>query len=342
MVGFTVFKGHSIHPVDTGIEVPKDSIAERMLLYQRNNGGWPQPGGDPIKYDLVLTASQKQSLMAEKDKHDTTIDDKATTREINYLVNAAKQTQNDTYRKAAERGIAYLLSAQKPNGGWAQFYPDSSSYHKQITYNDNAMIDVMWVMKRTAEGTQSFDVVDKTLIPKARQAVSKGIECILNTQYRQDGVLTAWCAQHDRITLQPTGARTFELASLSGNESVGILEFLLTIDNPSPQVRQAIRSAAAWLESVKLVGVATKTIKDASQPKGRDVVVVEDPNSTIWARFYELGTNKPFFCGRNGLKKYTLAEIENERRAGYAWYGTWPAKFLTKDYPAWLAKWGTR
>ncbi|MEZ4904078.1 MAG: hypothetical protein R2822_21190 [Spirosomataceae bacterium] len=35
----------------TNQEVVKDSIAERMLLYQRNNGGWPQPGGNPINYN---------------------------------------------------------------------------------------------------------------------------------------------------------------------------------------------------------------------------------------------------------------------------------------------------
>jgi hypothetical protein len=43
--------------------------------------------------------------------------------------------------------------------------------------------------------------------------------------------------------------------------------------------------------------------------------------------------------GRDGVKKATLAEIENERRAGYAYAGTWAAKLLAKEYPKWQQKW---
>ncbi len=63
-------------------------------------------------------------------------------------------------------------------------------------------------------------------------------------------------------------------------------------------------------------------MKDASAPP-------------IWARFYEIGTNRPIFSGRDGVVKATLAEIEFERRANYNWYGDWPAELLAKDYPAW-------
>ena len=311
-----------------------------MLLYQRNNGGWPQPGGDAIDYTRELTPQQQELLVQEKSKKDATIDDRATTREINYLVEAFQKTQNPNYRQAAERGIRYLLMAQQANGGWAQFYPDSSGYRKQITYNDNAMIDALWVMKHTAEGTNGFDGVDKVLAAEARQAVERGVACILNTQYIQNGKRTVWCGQHDRITLLPVNARKFELASLSGSESVGILRFLMSRENPSSAVKEAVRAGVAWLDSVRLVGIRPKTIADPKLPKGKDVVIVADSGSTLWARFYELDTNRPFFCGRDGVKKYTLAEIDPERRTGYAWYGTWPAKLLAKEYPNWEKKWG--
>lgn len=317
----------------------QDSVAERMLLYQRNNGGWPQPGGDAINYNLSLTAAQKATLLSEKGKLDATIDDKATTREINTLVSTYKKTQNVAYLKAAENGIKYLLTAQNAAGGWGQFFPDTSGYHKHITYNDQAMMDVMWIMKYVSESKNDFDAVDKTLIPQAKAAMVKGISCILKTQYVQKGKLTAWCAQHDRKTLLPAKARAFELASLSGNESVGIVQFLMTIENPSPEIKTAIQAAVAWLESVKIVGIRVDTIEDASQPKGKDRIVVADPNSTLWARFYDLDTNKPFFTGRDSVPKATLAEIENERRVGYAYYGNWPAKLLSTEYPNWVQKW---
>ena len=38
----------------------------------------------------------------------------------------------------------------------------------------------------------------------------------------------------------------------------------------------------------------------------------------IWARFYEIGSNRPVFVGRDGVVKYSVAEIEPERRVGYA------------------------
>jgi hypothetical protein len=39
------------------------------------------------------------------------------------------------------------------------------------------------------------------------------------------------------------------------------------------------------------------------------------------------------------VPKTKLAEIDNERRTGYAWYGAWPKQLLEKDYPAWKTKW---
>jgi PelA/Pel-15E family pectate lyase len=317
-----------------------DSTAEKMLLYQRNNGGFPQPHGDPIKYEKPVSNALKAQLLAEKNNLDATIDDEATTREIKELAFAYKKTQNPVYLKAVENGINYLLTAQNSAGGWGQFYPDSSGYHKHITYNDNAMIDVMWVLKYASECTNDFEKIDKTLSRKAKIAVEKGINCILKTQVIQNGKLTAWCAQHDHQTLKPAKARMFELPSISGNESVGIIRFLMSIEKPSSEIKKSIQSAVLWLENSKIVGIRTKDIPDASQPKGKDRIVVNDSLSTVWARFYNLETNKPFFTGRNSIPKKSLSEIENERRVGYAYYGTWAKNLLQKEYPNWVKKWG--
>lgn len=327
-----------LQSVPNPLAVAQDSIAEKMLLYQRSNGGWPQPGGDAINYKKPLNESLKTKLLSEKNKFDTTIDDQATTLEIKYLMEAYSKTQNPLYLKAAENGVRYLLQAQNKAGGWPQFYPDSSSYHKHITYNDHAMIDVLWVMKYVATGKQHFEPLQKMLGAEAQKAVDKGIECILRTQFYQGTTLTVWCAQHDSKTLQPAKARAFELPSLSGNESVGILRFLMTVDHPSDAIKKAIHAGVAWLELVKIKGIKLQDIADPNQPKGRDRVVVTDPNSTLWARFYDLKTNQPFFVGRDSQPKATLAEIENERRTGYAYYGNWPAKLIDKEYPEWKVK----
>ena len=66
------------------------------------------------------------------------------------------------------------------------------------------------------------------------------------------------------------------------------------------------------------------------------MVVVEDAKAEpLWARFYEIGTNRPIFCGRDSQVKFSLAEIEYERRTGYNWYTNAAAKLLSQDYPAW-------
>ncbi len=153
---------------------------------------------------------------------DATIDDEATTREIKALASAYEKTQNSAYLKAVEKGINYLLNAQNAVGGWGQFYPDINGYHKHITYNDNAMIDVMWVLKYASECTNDFEKIDKTLSKKAKIAVEKGINCIPKTQIIQNGKLTAWCAQHDRQTLKPAKARMFEFRAMKVWELFGI------------------------------------------------------------------------------------------------------------------------
>ena len=37
----------------------------------------------------------------------------------------------------------------------------------------------------------------------------------------------------------------------------------------------------------------------------------------MWARFYEIGTNRPIFSDRDGFAKHDLSEIGYERRNGY-------------------------
>jgi PelA/Pel-15E family pectate lyase len=97
-------------------------------------------------------------------------------------------------------------------------------------------------------------------------------------------------------------------------------------------------AAVDWFNLVKIPGYKYVDVDAPGQPKGRDRVILPDAASTIWARFYEIGTNRPFFSGRDSEKKYDVKEIEVERRTGYAWYGTWPEKLLKTEYPEWAKK----
>jgi PelA/Pel-15E family pectate lyase len=322
------------------VAVAQDSMAERMLVYQRAIGGWPKAVGEKkVDYSHPMTAAERAATRQDAGRKDATIDNNATTREITYLLGAFKRTSNPAYRQAAERGIRYLLLMQQRSGGFPQYYPDSSSYRAQITYNDNAMIRALRVLKDVAAKKGDYALVDFALVPQAEQAVQRGIQCILKTQYVQRGKLTAWCAQHDRRTLLPCKARAFELPTLSGAESVGIVEFLMDVDNPTPEIKRSIEAAVAWLDQVKMAGYTVKDVDDPTQPTGKDRRVVAEPGATLWARFYDLETNQPVYVGRDGVKHASLADIEHERRVGYAYNGTWPEKVLVKSYPKWQHQW---
>lgn len=320
--------------------VSSDEAADRMLLYQRSNGGWPQYNGKPTNYSQSIPENVQKKVASEKNAQDATMDDGITSTEVEYLLKAYGSTDNEDYLLGAQKGISYLLAAQNAAGGWPQRYPNLNSYYGHITYNDQAMIDVMKLLKEVGEGKGVYQSVENDLRNRAKSAVAKGIQCILKTQVRQKGKLTVWCAQHHPQTLKPAKGRSFEPPSLSGAESVHIVRFLMTIDKPSQEVRNSIKSAVSWFEKSKIVGWNFKEIKDSSQPTGRDRVVYEDSHSIIWARFYELSTNRPIFTGKDGVVKYALADIDNKRRVSYSFYGRWPKRLLNEEYPQWRAKWG--
>ena len=313
--------------------------AENILLWQRNNGGWPkEPHNSFTGYDRRQTPEEIQEAMNKKAFTDTTIDNNHTTGEVRILLEAYKNTNNIDYLVAAVKGVEYLFTAQYANGGWPQYYPLRNNYSRHITFNDNAMYNVMMLMKdiyTTQANTQYFPEAFKET---AKNSFYKGIEVIVNTQNLIDGIRTAWCAQHHASTLEPVKARDYELISNSGSESVGVVRVLMSVENPSQNIIEAVKAAVSWFNSVKLLNITTQRITDSSQPTGEDVIVVNSPGDVIWGRFYDLETNQPFFCGRDGVKKSSLSEIDNERRTGYAWYGVWPKNLLNYEFQNWKEK----
>lgn len=318
-----------------GAEGIDRSIAETLLLYQRDNGGWAKN----FRWGDRVDASKKKELLSQKPQNDTTIDNGATYKEIRYLAQASFKFEDLRYRQAALKGIQFLLDAQYDNGGWPQYYPDAQGYHRRITFNDNAMIGVMSLLGDIALGKSGFSFVEEDTRQKAGAAVEKGIDCVLKCQVTVKGKKTVWCAQHDEKTLEPRQARSYELASLSGAESVKIVRFLMTIETPTAEVTEAIESAVAWFEKAKLLGTRVQRVKDTSAPRGWDRIVVQDASAPpMWARFYEIDTNRPFFCSRDGVPKYKLSEISYERRNGYSWLGNYADELLTEEFPAWRKK----
>ena len=314
-----------------------EEIVANILLFQRTNGGWPKD------YDIlaILTESQKRAIEATRDKNDTSFDNHNIHSQVDYLAKAFLQVKTDACRDACLRGFDFMLNAQYPNGGFPQRYPSPTGYAAHITFNDGVMIGILNVLKDAADGMPHWKWLDVERRQRARHAIDLGIDCLLKCQIRVRGVRTGWCQQHDSQTFDAVPARTFELASICPQDTTEIVRFMMRIDRPEAAFISAVHDAVEWLRQVKLNGLRVDRVPAESVefPRHRadfDVVTVADELARpIWARHYEIETNRPVFAGRDGVKKYDLAEIERERRTGTVWYGTWPTKLIEKEYPKW-------
>lgn len=312
-----------------------DSLAEKVLVYQLSNGAWGKQLIDKkaVNYTLPLTEKLLQKISETDEKH-ATIDNGATTKEINILIAAYQKTQNATYLNAARRGIEYLLEAQYENGGFPQYYPNTSLYRGQITYNDNAMINVLTVLDNLVKEKNGFAVLaEDRLKERATDAVARGVECILETQVVQGDSLTIWAAQYNEKTLQPEQARAFEPVSLSTSESVNIVRFLMK-QPATPAIEKAIESAISWFAVHDIEGYRfDRTVNPNTGETVRNLIA--DSGSVVWARFYDKENNRPLFGDRDNSVTYDFSAISDERKNGYAWFGNWPIKLLEKEYPKW-------
>ena len=119
-------------------------IGDNVLLYQQTTGGWPKN----IYMPAELTQQELEDVLASKDEvNESTIDNGATSTEIQYLSRLYLATHIEKYKDGALDGIRYILKAQYPNGGWPQFWPRPKGYYTHITYNDNAMVNGMELLR---------------------------------------------------------------------------------------------------------------------------------------------------------------------------------------------------
>ncbi len=308
-------------------------VGDNVLLYQHNTGGWPKN----VQMQNPLTAKERLAVEAEKgNENESTIDNGATTTELRFLARLYNATRDSRYLDGFNAGMGYLFRSQYANGGWPQFWPRPKGYYIHITYNDDAMVNVLRMLDKTARGEEPYAFVPDSTRAKAREAVSRGVDCILKTQVRQNGRLTVWCAQHDEQTLLPAKARAYELPSLSGGESIGIVRFLMSLPDPSPEVRRSIEAAVEWFRTSKIEG---KKLERFTNADGKPDLRMADctagePCEPLWGRFYTLDSNRPFVCDRDGVVRYDLSEIGYERRNGYSWYNRHGLALL-KEYEEW-------
>ena len=327
-------------------------IADNILLFQNGEGGWSS--GWPHRVDLTRPLASG-TADAHRGRAGT-FDNGATLTQTRYLAKVYTACREagkvdpgvERCRIAVLRGLDYVIDAQYPSGGWPQA-PRGGGYRRHITFNDHVMTLALELLQDVAEGGQPFTFVDELMRGKAAAAVRKGVDCVLRCQVRQNGRRTAWCQQHDQTDLRPRGARSFEPAALTSNESVLVVQFLMRLEDPDSQVIEAVQAAVAWLSGpARLSGIRQE------RKAGRDWVIVSDAAAPpLWARLYYLGTlggdqwrlmdpvevGQPVFVDRDGRVYDSLAKLSQERRTGYGWYDRRAGKLIHVLYPAWQARW---
>lgn len=343
-----------------GAQLHVQQTADSIVKYQLKSGGWPK------NQDWLKGVDPKEAWSWHKGVG-STIDNGATTKEMELLAQAvsrldravaensrfldkevAKETR-ERYCTAFKMGVEFLLKMQYKNGGFPQYFPlkKVEDYSAQITFNDNAMVNALKMLRDVARDEERFVCigVEKGMKKKCQEAYERGLQCVLDCQIRVDeegkvlaygteawksGKRTVWCQQHDKETLAPVKARAYELPSFSGNgETCAILNLLMDVDMPTPEVREAVKCGVEWLEAHVMKDVVVENYTDE---KGRkDIRLLErggaDP---LWARFYDLEHAEPMYCGRDGVPHKKLSEIDYERRNGYSWVGDAPKKVIER------------
>ena len=315
-------------------------VADTIVSFQTPAGGWGknvdrsgplrQRGQHYVPIEK-LPANARTDMVDENWSYVGTIDNNATTSEMRFLARVQASLpgiDGEPYRAAFLKGVHYLLSAQFPNGGWPQVYPLQGGYHDALTYNDDAMSDVVTLLEDVGGQRGDYAFVPGTTAADARSAVARAIRVILATQVRIDGKRTIWGQQHDALTLAPAGARNFEPASLSSYESANLLILLMRMPDPSPEVRAAVRDGVAWLRD--------HAIHDVEWTRGTDgrTLVAKPGAPPIWSRFYDLATMKPIFGDRDKSIHDAVGELSRERRDGYSWFSAGPRKAIDR-YEKW-------
>lgn len=283
-------------------------IGDNLLSWQTSTGGWGWVMGMahfPFSPEYpTRTPSCRDGIERADFNRGRTI------APIRFLGRLYAATGERRFLEAFYRSLDFILASQYPSGGWPHVYPDPesyTSYSRHVTFYTDAMASVMSLIQDVVLERHPFEFVDDAYRARLAQAFDRGIDYIVKAQIEVDGRLTGWGHRHDPDTYKPQASRSFEPVATAISSSTGILRLLHSIPDPSVEVKRAVLSGFEWLEKVRL----------------------EDGR---WALFYEIGTDRAIFAGRDGIVRYDFSEIELERQLNYSWYGTWPEELLKQAH----------
>lgn len=309
------------------IENESDNYAKNMIRWQLPTGGFGIQ--NEAAYLKPWDGEQSRSQWVSDGVEHGNFDDNATVAEIRYLAKVYQQTKDLTLRKEIKQSVAkaikFIFDAQHRSGGWPQVYPKRTNtngqYSNYITLNDDAMIRIMVLLSDISAAMAPFDsnIVATETQDEIYQKLSAAVDFLLKAQIKSQNKLTIWAGQHNAQTYQPEAGRKYEPIAMSAQESAGVIAYLMNWPWQTAEVQHAIQTGIEWYQNNRVSNLWH------NKKTGRFEV---KPGKRFWYRFYEIEQEIPFFCGRDGIKKYSLAELEWERRTGYGWGGDYAGHLL--------------
>jgi PelA/Pel-15E family pectate lyase len=269
------------------------AAARALVRGQLESGGWDYR----IEFDPVLRKNWNYRLEPSPGARNvSTYDDDNTQAALRLLLHVNRERPDKEIRAALDYGLEALLKSQYPNGAWPQrFPPEKTGYYAYYTFNDNTIADLVRTMSEAWEELRD---------PRYLAAVKRAGDFMIQAQRPEPQA--GWAQQYD-LQMRPAWARKFEPPSVSSGESAGVIRSLMDIYLLTGEEKylKPIPAALRWLERSKI------------RPER-------------WARFYELGTNRPLYFNR----KYELVYTDDDLPTHYGFQSSFRIPETVAAYEA--------
>jgi hypothetical protein len=293
---------------------------------QLRSGGWA------YSVDFRPEERAKMAYRSEpegkKRNNTTTLDDNTTQASLRFLarLDRALGSKDEAIHGASLYGLDAILRTQAPNGGWtvqwkaypgpdglpdtygpadlAASFPESwnrqwtKAFDGRYTTNDQLVPDMIALLQE-ADRSYPND-------PRFKDAAKRLGHFLLIAQMPEPQ--PAWAQQYTR-DMHPTWARAFEPPAVTGGESQGILESLITLYR--------------WTGDKALLAPIPRAIeylKASTRPDGRI------------PRFLELKTNKPLYFKLHPGKVYEVTYSDADLPTHYSFLVESRLARIRQDY----------
>jgi len=236
---------------------------------------------------------------AERKPGRCTFDDRITQGALEFLIDADGAMDEPWLDEAIELGLQFMMESQFENGAWPQWYPLRGGYHDYYTFNDNAINDCIKLMLK------AHKVYGKAVY---LQTAVKGGDFIIASQL--PAPQAGWAQQYSH-DMKPAWARAFEppgvCSAVTRRNIITLIDlYLYTKD---ARYLSPIPAAIAWLNDSML-------------------------GEHLWARIYEVGTNRAIYGDRMDGNKviYDYDKVSRRERTSYAWRGEYGIESTIRYY----------